>query len=58
MLALGGDNSNKEEDGEPTRKILFTYPMIKQTDMIGDMRAEVCYQKKLLVFFIINFFFS
>ena len=41
MLALGG-GINKEDE-ESVKRIMFTYPMIKQTDMIGEMRAEVIY---------------
>ena len=32
---------NKNEDAEPGKRILFTYPMIKQTDMNEDMRGDV-----------------
>jgi dynein light chain 4 len=40
MMQLTGIENNKEEN-ESSKRILFTYPMIKQTDMSEEMRAEV-----------------
>ncbi len=41
MLQLGDFNAKQGDDGESTKRMLFTYPMIKQTDMSEDMRGEV-----------------
>ena len=50
MLGLNGEalGSGKEESGagigvvgDSTKKTIFSYPMIKQTDMMEDMRTEV-----------------
>ena len=40
MLQLGGVDKTNDEN-ESSKRILFTYPMIKQTDMAEDMKAEV-----------------
>ena len=39
MMQVSG--LDHKEDNESSKRILFTYPMIKQTDMSEDMRAEV-----------------
>lgn len=46
MLQLNlGDRSGltgqNNDEGESGKRIMFTYPMIKQSDMCDDMKAEV-----------------
>eukprot|EP00095_Tigriopus_kingsejongensis_P002998 snap_masked-scaffold784_size97500-processed-gene-0.4 protein:Tk02998 transcript:snap_masked-scaffold784_size97500-processed-gene-0.4-mRNA-1 annotation:"hypothetical protein CAPTEDRAFT_157041" len=40
MLQLAGSEIAKDEQDQ-AKKILFTYPMIKETDMTEDMKVEV-----------------
>lgn len=40
MLQLTGTELAKDEQDQ-AKKILFTYPMVKETDMNEDMRSEV-----------------
>ena len=41
MLQVGEFGAKQVEEGESTKRMLFTYPMVKQTDMSEDMRGEV-----------------
>ncbi len=41
MLQVGEYGVKQTEEGESTKRMLFTYPMVKQTDMAEDMRGEV-----------------
>eukprot|EP00094_Tigriopus_californicus_P004651 TCALIF_04474-PA protein Name:"Protein of unknown function" AED:0.47 eAED:0.48 QI:0/0/0/1/1/1/3/0/78 len=40
MLQVAGTELAKD-DQDQAKKILFTYPMVKETDMNEDMRSEV-----------------
>lgn len=41
MMHLGAGGEAGKEEGDTAKRIVFTYPMIKQTDMSDDMKAEV-----------------
>ena len=40
IAGAGGDQKGYDAE-ESSKRIMFTYPMVKQTDMNEDMRAEV-----------------